>query len=58
LGEFARGNTLLPSPWLEMMIVAPGVRELRLEVLQLLFAIIGKQPVERLLIVWPGEMCQ
>lgn len=56
LREFAGGNTLLPCARLQMMIIAHRVRDLRLEIFQLLFSVIGKEPVESLLIIWPDEV--
>lgn len=42
LREFTCGYTFLPHGWLEVMVVAHGVRDFWLEVLQLLLTVVEK----------------
>jgi len=52
LGEFASRHPLLPDARLEVMVVTHRGRQLWLEILQLLLAVIEQQPVEGFLVIW------
>lgn len=56
LRKLAGRDALFPRARLEVVIVAHRVGQLGLEVLELLLAIVLKQPVESLLIVWSTDV--
>ena len=52
-GEFAGRNTLLPSAWLQVVVITDRRSKLWLEILELFLPILVKKPVKGLLVIGP-----